>query len=69
MSRWGPYRGRILGSMRFQLEVRPEDEAPLQRLAFRDHRSVREQAGFLLHLKIHEEVERLNLETEPEAVA
>jgi len=55
--------------MRFQLEVRPEDEAPLQRLAFRDHRSVREQAGFLLHLKIHEEVERLNLETEPEAVA
>ena len=55
--------------MRFQLEVRPEDEAPLQRLAFRDHRSVREQAGFLLHLKIHEEIAQLEPESEPEAVA
>jgi hypothetical protein len=57
--------------MRFQVVVRPEDEAPLQRLAFSAHRSVREQAEFLLHLKINEEVARRNLEpeTEPEAVA
>lgn len=59
--------------MRFQVEVRAEDEDPLHDLARDDHRSVREQAGFLLHLKIHEETERRRLGTGPtvqaEAVA
>jgi hypothetical protein len=52
-----------------QVEVRREDEDPLRTLAFNDHRSVREQAAFLLHLKIHEEVARLRLELESDAVA
>jgi len=55
--------------MRMQVEVRREDEDPLRTLAFNDHRSVREQAAFLLHLKIHEEVARLRLELESDAVA
>jgi hypothetical protein len=50
--------------MRMQVEVRREDEDPLRTLAFNDHRSVREQAAFLLHLKIREELARLNLETD-----
>lgn len=37
-----------------QVEIRDEDIEPLRRLAWKDHRSVREQAGFLLHLKIEE---------------
>jgi hypothetical protein len=44
-----------------QVEVRREDEDPLRTLAFNEHRSVREQASFLLHLKIQEESARLAL--------
>lgn len=54
--------------MRMQIEVRREDEDPLRTLAFNDHRSVREQASYLLHLKIRDEVARLGL-TESEPVA
>jgi hypothetical protein len=39
---------------RMQVELRDEDVEPLRTLAWKDHRSVREQAGFLLHLKIQE---------------
>ena len=59
----------MLGSMRMQVEVRREDEDPLRTLAFNDHRSVREQASYLLHLKIREEVIRLGLALEPEPIA
>jgi hypothetical protein len=55
--------------MRMQVEVRREDEDPLRTLAFKEHRSVREQASFLLHLKIHEELAQLNLRPEPAAEA
>lgn len=55
--------------MRLQVEVRRDDEDPLRQLAFNDHRTIREQAGFLLHLKIHEELARLAPEAQPEAVA
>lgn len=51
----------MLDGMRMQVEVRPEDEDPLRDLAFEGHRSVREQAGFLLHLKIQEEISRAKL--------
>lgn len=40
--------------LRMQVEIRDEDVEPLRTLAWADHRSVREQASFLLHLKIHE---------------
>jgi hypothetical protein len=49
--------------MRFQVEIRPEDEAPLRRLATDSRRSVRDEAGYLLALKIREEADRLDLET------
>lgn len=62
-------RGLTLWGMRFQVEVRAEDEDLLHELAREDHRSKREQAGFLLHLKIHEEADRRKLETTREAVA
>jgi hypothetical protein len=55
--------------MRMQVEVRREDESPLRTLAFNDHRSVREQASFLLHLKIAEELARRGLELETDVVA
>jgi hypothetical protein len=42
--------------MRLLIEVRDEDVSPLRVLALRDHRSIREQAGFLLALKIHEDI-------------
>lgn len=58
----------MLGAMlRLPVEVRGEDEAPLQRMAFEGHRTVREQASYLLHLKIQEEIARLNLEPGPVA--
>jgi len=44
--------------MRLLVEVREEDEDPLRKLAFNDHRSVREQGGFLLHLAIQAELAR-----------
>jgi hypothetical protein len=52
----------MLVGMRLQIEVRREDEDSLRSLAFDSHRSVREQASFLLHLKIQEEIARLNPE-------
>lgn len=42
--------------MRVLIEVREEDVEALRTLAVRNHRSVREQAGYLLALKIHEEI-------------
>ena len=49
-----------------QVEVRRDDEGPLRTLAVRDRRSVRDQAGYLLHLKIHEELAQLKSdEAEP----
>jgi len=53
--------------MRMQVEVRREDEDPLRTLAFKEHRSVREQAAFLLHLKIQEISGQLAEEPEPVA--
>ena len=35
--------------MRMLIDVRPEDEEPLRELAWDNHRSLREQAGYLLH--------------------
>lgn len=52
--------------MRMQVEVRREDEDPLRTLAFKEHRTVREQAAFLLHVKIQEIAAQLD---ESEAVA
>lgn len=48
----------MLAGMRFQVEVRGEDEEALLRMAVDGHRSVREQAGYLLHLKIQDELRR-----------
>jgi hypothetical protein len=44
--------------LRMQVEIRDEDVEPLRALAWKDHRSVREHAGFLLHQKIQEDVAR-----------
>lgn len=55
--------------MRMQVEVRPADEDPLRRMAFDSHRSAREQAEYLLHLKILEELARLGLPQVAEEVA
>jgi hypothetical protein len=54
--------------LRMQVEIRDEDIEPLRTLAWKDHRSVREQAGFLLSLKIQEAFGRLDL-SEPEPAA
>ena len=48
-----------------QVKIEDEDEEPLRVLAIRNHRSFREQGGFLLHLKIREEYAKL-LEAESE---
>jgi hypothetical protein len=47
--------------MRFQVEVRRENEDPLRGMAFAEHRSVREHASYLLNLKIQEELARLKI--------
>lgn len=49
--------------LRMQVEIRDEDVEPLRTLAWNDHRSVREQAGYLLHLKIDELAPLLDPET------
>lgn len=49
----------LRGMQRMQVEVRDENEEPLRDLAFRDHRSVREQASYLLNQKIQQELVRL----------
>jgi hypothetical protein len=54
--------------MRFQVEIRPDKEDRLRRMATDDRRSVREQASYFLDLKIQEEADRRALEpTEPVA--
>ena len=53
---------------RMLVDVRREDEDPLRTLAVRDHRSLREEGGFLLHVKIQEELARLRAD-EQQAVA
>ena len=40
--------------MRIVVEIRREDEQPLTRDALREHRSVREHAAYLIHLKLQE---------------
>ena len=55
------------GMHRLQFEVRDEDIHPLRQLAFKDHRTVRDQGSWLLHLKIQEELTKL--EPEPDQVA
>jgi len=45
--------------LRMQIEIREEDVEALRTLAWQDHRSVREQAGYLLHLKIQEAIQAL----------
>jgi hypothetical protein len=34
------------------VDVRRDDEEPLRQLAWEEHRSIREHAGYLLHLAI-----------------
>jgi hypothetical protein len=48
--------------MQIQVEVRREDVEPLRAMAVDDHRSLREQAGYLLHLKIREDALRRRLD-------
>lgn len=48
--------------VRMQVELRDEDVEPLRALAWKDHRSVREQGGYLLHLKIQEELAQVQAE-------
>jgi hypothetical protein len=57
--------GYMLDGMRMQVEVQREDEDPLRTLAFKERRSVREQAAYLLHLKIQEASAQLSDESEP----
>ena len=45
--------------LRMLVEIRDEDVESLRALAWKDHRSVREHAGFLLHQKIQEDAARL----------
>lgn len=54
----------MLEGMRFQVEVRPENEDGLRHMAVDDHRSVREHASYLLNLKIQEELARLKITDE-----
>jgi len=49
----------MLRSMRLQVNVRRENEDPLRRLAFKEHRSVREQCELYIHLKLQEELAKL----------
>jgi hypothetical protein len=54
--------------MQIQVEVRREDVEPLRAMAVDEHRSLREQAGYLLHLKIREEALRRRLDVPVEVV-
>jgi hypothetical protein len=40
--------------MRILVEIRKEDQQLLEQAAWREHRSTREHAAYLLHLKIQE---------------
>lgn len=55
----------MLDGMRFMVEVPDEDEGPLRTLANRDVRGFKQQAGYLLHLKVQEELARL-LDSQPD---
>jgi len=58
----------MLDCMRFMVEVPDEDEGPLRTLAVRDLRGFKQQAGYLLHLKVQEELARL-LDNQPDSDA
>ena len=53
----------MLQSMRFQVNVR-ENEDLLRRLAFKEHRTVREQCELYIHLKLQEEIAKLQPDTQ-----
>lgn len=55
----------LISMLRIQVEVRDENEDPLRDLAFRSHRSVREQASYLLNLKLAEVARLAGAEPEP----
>jgi len=59
----------MVGMHRLLLEVSDEDLDPLRRLARTDHRPVRDQGSWLLHLKILEELAKLPPEPEEAQVA
>ena len=44
----------MAGMRKIVVDLRDEDEALLERAAWREHRSMREHAAYLLHQKIHE---------------
>jgi len=52
---------------RLLLEVSDEDIHPLRQLAHADHRAVRDQGSWLLHLKIQEELAKIQEDAEPVA--
>ena len=52
------------GMHRLLLEVSDEDIHPLRLLARTDHRPVRDQGSWLLHLKIQEELAKLEPESD-----
>lgn len=55
--------------LRMQVEIRDEDVEPLRALAWKDHRSLREHGGFLLHLKIQEEAAKKGVDAPDPEVA
>jgi hypothetical protein len=59
----------MAGMHRLQFEVRDEDITPLRQLAFKENRSVRDQGSWLLHLKIQEELAKLDDDAEVAEVA
>ena len=55
------------GMHRLLLEVSDEDIQPLRLLARTDRRAVRDQGSWLLHLKIQEELAKIQDDAEPVA--
>lgn len=49
----------LQGMHRLSITLRDEEMAQLRELALNDHRTVRDQAGWLLHLKLEEEYAKL----------
>ena len=58
----------MVGMHRLLLEVSDEDIHPLRQLARFDHRPVRDQGSWLLHLKIQEELLKAKLQDDAEPV-
>jgi hypothetical protein len=54
----------LQGMHRLVITLRDEELAQLRELALRDHRTVRDQAGWLLHLKLEEEYVKLEAPVE-----